>query len=182
MLSAFIWTLEITRPKQFDFFPLAVAVFSGHQNSTFYVKSSLSPDDQFLVSGSSDEAAYIWKVSCQTCPTNVRLNYSCKYFFCPRWGKFHVNTHCFSLSDVQWKLLLASSYNWKLTLNVTEYYHTFMARVSQKLTIQTHQQFHRLSENWEFRRLKRNNYFVLLPGKTQCTAFLPCVFKLSFKI
>ncbi|XP_068795889.1 denticleless protein homolog isoform X2 [Struthio camelus] len=40
-----------------------VAVFSGHQNSTFYIKSSISPDDQFLVSGSSDCNAYIWKVS-----------------------------------------------------------------------------------------------------------------------
>ncbi|NWS65431.1 DTL protein, partial [Crotophaga sulcirostris] len=40
-----------------------VAVFSGHQNSTFYIKSSTSPDDQFLVSGSSDSNAYIWKVS-----------------------------------------------------------------------------------------------------------------------
>ncbi|RLW07097.1 hypothetical protein DV515_00004039 [Chloebia gouldiae] len=38
-----------------------VAVFSGHQNSTFYIKSSTSPDDQFLVSGSSDCNAYIWK-------------------------------------------------------------------------------------------------------------------------
>ncbi|XP_008947622.1 PREDICTED: denticleless protein homolog [Merops nubicus] len=40
-----------------------VAVFSGHQNSTFYIKSSTSPDDQFLISGSSDCNAYIWKVS-----------------------------------------------------------------------------------------------------------------------
>jgi WD40 repeat protein len=52
------------------FFSLAVAVFNGHQNSTFYVKSSLSPDDQFLISGSSDEAAYIWKVSCYI-PTQI---------------------------------------------------------------------------------------------------------------
>ncbi|XP_037351528.1 denticleless protein homolog isoform X1 [Talpa occidentalis] len=48
-----------------------VAVFNGHQNSTFYVKSSLSPDDQFLVSGSSDEAAYIWKVSMPWQPPTV---------------------------------------------------------------------------------------------------------------
>lgn len=63
--------------------PLAVAIFNGHQNSTFYVKSSLSPDDQFLVSGSSDEAAYIWKVSCQTSLTKrlKRLKCSYKYFF-----------------------------------------------------------------------------------------------------
>lgn len=40
-----------------------VAVFSGHQNSSFYVKSSISPDDQFLASGSSDTHTYIWKVS-----------------------------------------------------------------------------------------------------------------------
>uniref|UniRef100_A0A3Q3B5H9 Denticleless E3 ubiquitin protein ligase homolog (Drosophila) n=1 Tax=Kryptolebias marmoratus TaxID=37003 RepID=A0A3Q3B5H9_KRYMA len=40
-----------------------VAVFSGHQNSTFYVKSTISPDDQFLASGSSDNHVYVWKIS-----------------------------------------------------------------------------------------------------------------------
>ncbi|XP_076873775.1 denticleless protein homolog [Brachyhypopomus gauderio] len=40
-----------------------VAVFRGHRNASFYVKSSISPDDQFLVSGSSDGHAYIWKIS-----------------------------------------------------------------------------------------------------------------------
>ncbi|XP_061099232.1 denticleless protein homolog isoform X1 [Conger conger] len=40
-----------------------VRVFSGCKNSSFYVKSCLSPDDQFLASGSSDHHAYIWKVS-----------------------------------------------------------------------------------------------------------------------
>ncbi|XP_027139622.1 denticleless protein homolog [Larimichthys crocea] len=40
-----------------------VAVFSGHQNSSFYVKSTISPDDQFLASGSSDNHTYIWKIS-----------------------------------------------------------------------------------------------------------------------
>ncbi|KAH9499609.1 hypothetical protein Btru_074252 [Bulinus truncatus] len=34
----------------------------GHKNSTFYVKSALSPDDQFLLSGSSDELAYTWQI------------------------------------------------------------------------------------------------------------------------
>ncbi|XP_006834259.1 PREDICTED: denticleless protein homolog [Chrysochloris asiatica] len=53
-----------------------VAIFSGHQNSTFYVKSSLSPDNQFLVSGSSDEAAYIWKVSTPWHPPTVLLGHS----------------------------------------------------------------------------------------------------------
>ncbi|KAF3702973.1 Denticleless protein -like protein [Channa argus] len=40
-----------------------VAVFSGHQNSSFYIKSTISPDDQFLASGSSDNHTYIWKIS-----------------------------------------------------------------------------------------------------------------------
>ncbi|KAI1240589.1 Denticleless protein, partial [Lamprotornis superbus] len=53
-----------------------VAVFSGHQNSTFYIKSSTSPDDQFLVSGSSDCKAYIWKVSEPNLPPRILLGHS----------------------------------------------------------------------------------------------------------
>ncbi|NXU09430.1 DTL protein, partial [Pardalotus punctatus] len=53
-----------------------VAVFSGHQNSTFYIKSSTSPDDQFLVSGSSDCNAYIWKVSEPSLPPRILLGHS----------------------------------------------------------------------------------------------------------
>ncbi|XP_035277792.1 denticleless protein homolog [Anguilla anguilla] len=44
-----------------------VSVFSGCQNSSFYVKCCLSPDDQFLASGSSDQHAYIWKISHPEC-------------------------------------------------------------------------------------------------------------------
>ncbi|XP_054617949.1 denticleless protein homolog [Dunckerocampus dactyliophorus] len=44
------------------------AVFSGHQNSSFYIKSTISPDDQFLASGSSDNNTYIWKISDPTHP------------------------------------------------------------------------------------------------------------------
>ncbi|KAL0965030.1 hypothetical protein UPYG_G00275870 [Umbra pygmaea] len=40
-----------------------VSVFSGHLNSSFYVKSTVSPDNQFLASGSSDCHTYIWKIS-----------------------------------------------------------------------------------------------------------------------
>ncbi|KAM9297604.1 denticleless protein homolog [Morus bassanus] len=55
---------------------IPVAVFSGHQNSTFYIKSSTSPDDQFLVSGSSDCNAYIWKVSEPSLPPRILLGHS----------------------------------------------------------------------------------------------------------
>lgn len=65
-----------------------MAAFNGHQNSTFYVKSSISPDDQFLVSGSSDEAAYIWKVL-----PNFSLLYQmlAKIAFCLLIHKLHPN-------------------------------------------------------------------------------------------
>jgi hypothetical protein len=36
--------------------------FSGHVNNSFYVKSSFSPDDRYIVSGSSDYDVYIWDV------------------------------------------------------------------------------------------------------------------------
>ncbi|XP_030051930.1 denticleless protein homolog [Microcaecilia unicolor] len=54
----------------------AVAVFSGHQNSTFYIKSSVSPDGQFLLSGSSDHSAYIWKVSESHLPPVLLMGHS----------------------------------------------------------------------------------------------------------
>lgn len=37
-----------------------VMKYIGHQNSTFYVKSSLCKNGDYLISGSSDENAYIW--------------------------------------------------------------------------------------------------------------------------
>lgn len=37
--------------------------YTGLTNGTFYIKSSLSPDDQYLISGSKDEKAYIWNVN-----------------------------------------------------------------------------------------------------------------------
>ncbi|KAL0831664.1 hypothetical protein ABMA28_002436 [Loxostege sticticalis] len=36
--------------------------YIGHENSTFYIKTGLSPDSMYLVSGSSDKNAYIWNV------------------------------------------------------------------------------------------------------------------------
>ncbi|KAJ3606219.1 hypothetical protein NHX12_025739 [Muraenolepis orangiensis] len=50
-----------------------VAVFNGHLNSSFYVKSTISPDDQFLASGSSDHHAYIWKMATCSDDNTVRI-------------------------------------------------------------------------------------------------------------
>ncbi|XP_067010099.1 protein lethal(2)denticleless isoform X2 [Anabrus simplex] len=40
-----------------------IASYTGHQNATFYIKSCLSPDGRYLVSGSSNERAYVWNVN-----------------------------------------------------------------------------------------------------------------------
>ncbi|KAM9339517.1 denticleless protein homolog [Symphorus nematophorus] len=53
-----------------------VAIFSGHQNSSFYIKSTISPDDQFLASGSSDNNTYIWKISDPECPPMMLQGHS----------------------------------------------------------------------------------------------------------
>ena len=41
-----------------------VRTYGGHRSSSFYVKIRLSPDDQFLLSGSDDNVAYIWGTVC----------------------------------------------------------------------------------------------------------------------
>lgn len=37
--------------------------YVGHENGSFYIKTGLSPDGSYLVSGSSDKHAYVWNVS-----------------------------------------------------------------------------------------------------------------------
>lgn len=39
-----------------------IMTYTGHQNNTFYIKSALSRDGSYLISGSSDECAYIWNL------------------------------------------------------------------------------------------------------------------------
>ena len=39
-----------------------LATFRGHSNATFYVKSCVSPNDQYLISGSGDCDGYIWRI------------------------------------------------------------------------------------------------------------------------
>jgi len=43
----------------FLFFP--VAEYSGHQAGSFYVKTSISSDGEYLVSGSTDKNIYVWR-------------------------------------------------------------------------------------------------------------------------
>ncbi|XP_066281431.1 denticleless protein homolog isoform X1 [Branchiostoma lanceolatum] len=46
-----------------------VSTFTGHSCSSFYVRCALSPCEEYLISGSSDNSAYIWKVNNpEACP------------------------------------------------------------------------------------------------------------------
>jgi len=38
-------------------------MYSGHVNSSFYVKSTFSPDGRFIMSGSTDNHVYLWDVA-----------------------------------------------------------------------------------------------------------------------
>lgn len=46
--------------------PQPIMMYTGHHNSSFYVKSSLSADGNYLLSGSSDQNAYIWNTNKST--------------------------------------------------------------------------------------------------------------------
>lgn len=62
-----------------------INTFTGLMNSTFYIKSSLSPDDQYLISGSSDEKAYIWNIN--SSQPLLALNGHVVEVTCVAWGK-----------------------------------------------------------------------------------------------
>lgn len=56
--------------------------FSGHKNSMFYVKTCLSGDGQYLLSGSNCGFAYIWQVRV----VNTTYLYHCRSAVLEWWG------------------------------------------------------------------------------------------------
>jgi denticleless len=61
-----------------------LATFRGHSNATFYVKSCVSPDDQYLFSGSGDSDGYIWRIDD------------------PAAAPFHLTGHTNEVTSVAW--------------------------------------------------------------------------------
>ncbi|KAL0273431.1 UNVERIFIED_CONTAM: hypothetical protein PYX00_006093 [Menopon gallinae] len=54
-MDSYIYCFDIN-----SYQPDPISAFYGHQNSSFYIKSSMSHDGCYLLSGSSDKFAYIW--------------------------------------------------------------------------------------------------------------------------
>lgn len=77
--------------------PEPVMKYVGHQNSTFYIKSSLSQDGNYLISGSSDENAYIWNTN-QSNPL-VRLTGHNAEVTCVAWCQRNDSTTLVTCSD-----------------------------------------------------------------------------------
>ncbi|XP_023297459.2 protein lethal(2)denticleless [Lucilia cuprina] len=68
--------------------PKPLARYRGLLNSTFYIKSCLSPDGRYLLSGSSDEKAYIWNLEYPDEPL-VGLSGHTVEVTCVAWGSTH---------------------------------------------------------------------------------------------
>ena len=78
-----------------------VARFYGHDNKTFYVKAALSPDDNYLVSGSGDSKAYIWNVRRPELDP-VKLK---------GWMMIYPSPRLFTLGTMNWRFCLIN--DWK---------------------------------------------------------------------
>ncbi|XP_050299207.1 protein lethal(2)denticleless isoform X2 [Anthonomus grandis grandis] len=74
-----------------------VMSYVGHQNSTFYVKSALSKDERYLVSGSTDEHAYIWNLKYSK--PIVKLVGHAAEVTCVTWCNSELSPVLFTCSD-----------------------------------------------------------------------------------
>lgn len=68
--------------------PKPLACYKGLLNSTFYIKSCLSPDGKYLLSGSSDERAYIWNLEHAAEPLVALAGHTVEVT-CVAWGATH---------------------------------------------------------------------------------------------
>lgn len=68
--------------------------YEGHENRTFYIKACLSKDGKYLLSGSSDQFAYIWNTDSHR--PIVKLSGHCAEVTCVDWSS---NTSLVTCSD-----------------------------------------------------------------------------------
>ncbi|XP_022328805.2 denticleless protein homolog [Crassostrea virginica] len=61
-----------------------VHCYKGHESGSFFIKSCVSPDNNYLLTGSTDEMAYIYKIGC------------------PKQSPIVLKGHGMEVSDVKW--------------------------------------------------------------------------------
>ncbi|VDK20220.1 unnamed protein product [Taenia asiatica] len=89
-----------------------VLLYTGHLTGSFYIKLSLSPDNAYLVCGSADSRAYIYRVGARTQRPFVLSGHTGEVSV-PRWSP-HDPTRVVTLSDTAqlfiWRMFPAREY------------------------------------------------------------------------
>ncbi|XP_031341066.1 protein lethal(2)denticleless-like [Photinus pyralis] len=91
--------------------PKPVMKYVGHKNSTYYVKACLSPDDNYILSGSSDHDGYIWNV--KNSNPLVKLSGHDAEVTCVAWCEDNSNVVITCSDDLRHKV-------WRVCADVTE--------------------------------------------------------------
>ncbi|KAI9558620.1 hypothetical protein GHT06_015408 [Daphnia sinensis] len=97
-----------------------VGVYGGHEQHSFYIKSCLSGDGKYLISGSSDDYAYIWKVGAGPRPL-LKLDGHGAEVTCVAWSPSNVPKVITCADDVRhriWRINTAKEAHY--TENVNE--------------------------------------------------------------
>lgn len=97
-----------------------VGVYGGHEQHSFYIKSCLSGDGKYLISGSSDDYAYIWKIGAGPRPL-LKLDGHSAEVTCVAWSPSNVPKVITCADDVRhriWRINTAKETH--VTENVNE--------------------------------------------------------------
>ncbi|XP_046459650.1 protein lethal(2)denticleless-like isoform X1 [Daphnia pulex] len=80
-----------------------VGVYGGHEQHSFYIKSCLSGDGKYLISGSSDDHAYVWKVGAGPRPL-LKLDGHGAEVTCVAWSSNNVPKVLTCADDVRHRI------------------------------------------------------------------------------
>nr|CAH0108023.1 unnamed protein product [Daphnia galeata] len=80
-----------------------VGIYGGHEQHSFYIKSCLSGDGKYLISGSSDDHAYVWKVGAGPRPL-LKLDGHGAEVTCVAWSSNNVPKILTCADDVRHRI------------------------------------------------------------------------------
>jgi len=129
-----------------------IAVYGGHEQHSFYIKTCLSGDGKYLLSGSSDDHAYIWRIGAGPKPL-LKLEGHGAEVTCVAWCSNDITKIVTCADDVRhriWRLNSTSESNFDESLRIkgrAKYYDAnasvpqscqeVMGRVKRKINCKT---------------------------------------------